>query len=186
MSSFRIRVIFEIVVNSIVVFCNFPTIQVRLIIKVDLFSGFYGILFVLERKAVKMYGCTTPYGPHKDQICKNKENGTKVFDKYVETIDGHKYDCKNPCKYIISRPFITSDLSNQPNINGQKVAYFKIYFKRNIKFTRAHYLYSELSLIAEIGGYVGLFLGVSVNQITMLMDIAFGWFDTFCNSKHLN
>ena len=135
---------------------------------------------------MKMYGCTTPYGPHKDQICKNKMNGTKVFDKYVETIDGHKYDCKNPCKYIISRPFITSDLSNQPNINGQKVAYFKIYFKRNIKFTRAHYLYSELSLIAEIGGYVGLFLGVSVNQITMLMDIAFGWFDTFCNSKHLN
>ena len=113
-----------------------------------------------------MYGCTTPYGPHKDQICKNKENGTKVFDKYVETIDGHKYDCKNPCKYIISRPFITSDLSNQPNINGQKVAYFKIYFKRNIKFTRAHYLYSELSLIAEIGGYFRLFLEVFVNNLS--------------------
>ena len=142
------------------------------------------LFFPIERKALEIYGCTTPYGLRKDQICKNKENGIKVLDKYVETMTRHKYDCKNPCKYIISRPFIMEDLNYQPNINGQKVAFLRIYFERNIKFTRAHYLYSGLSLIAEIGGYVGLFLGVSVNQITMLMDIAFGWFDIFCNAKH--
>ena len=40
-----------------------------------------------------------------------------------------------------------------------------------IQETKTHYTYSELSLIAEIGGYVGLFLGISINQITNLVDI---------------
>ena len=45
MSSFKIRVIFEILLNSIVCFLQFSSgyIRVRLIIKVDLFSRFYGI-----------------------------------------------------------------------------------------------------------------------------------------------
>ena len=32
-------------------------------------------------------------------------------------------------------------------------------------------MYSGLTLIAEIGGYVGLFLGVSINQLTNLLDV---------------
>ena len=44
MSTFQIRVIFEILLNSIVCFLQFSSgyIQVSVIIKVDLFSGFYG------------------------------------------------------------------------------------------------------------------------------------------------
>ena len=44
-------------------------------------------------------------------------------------------------------------------------------FKENIKVTKAYHIYSGLSLVAEIGGYVGLFLGVSINQITYLFDV---------------
>ena len=42
---FKIRVIFEILLNSIVCFFQFSSgyIRVRVVIKVDLFSGFYGI-----------------------------------------------------------------------------------------------------------------------------------------------
>ena len=45
MSTFQIRVIFEILLNSIVCFLQFSSgyIQISVIIKVDLFSGFYGI-----------------------------------------------------------------------------------------------------------------------------------------------
>ena len=42
----------------------------------------------------------------------------------------------------------------------------EINFKSSIKVTQSHYLYSGLSMVAEIGGYVGLFLGVSINQIS--------------------
>ena len=43
-------------------------------------------------------------------------------------------------------------------------------FGEIIKETKAYRLYSKLSLIAEVGGYVGLFLGVSINQISYLME----------------
>ena len=58
-------------------------------------------------------------------------------------------------------------------------------FKRNIKVTEAQYLYSGLSLIAEVGGYVGLFLGVSVNQITILVDKLFGYIDLWNHSHQI-
>ena len=45
-----------------------------------------------------------------------------------------------------------------------------IKLKENIEVKEAYYLYSGLSLIAEIGGYVGLFLGVSINQVSELIN----------------
>ena len=47
--------------------------------------------------------------------------------------------------------------------SGRKYIQFK--FKENVKVFEAYYTYNELSLIAEIGGYVGLFLGWSVQQL---------------------
>ena len=44
-------------------------------------------------------------------------------------------------------------------------------FPESFEVHKAYYAYDELSLIAEIGGYVGLFLGSSVYQITDLL----GW-----------
>ena len=48
-----------------------------------------------------------------------------------------------------------------------------IYVKENIEVKEAYYLYSILSMIAEVGGYVGLFLGVSVNQVSQLINVLF-------------
>ena len=39
-------------------------------------------------------------------------------------------------------------------------------FKPNVKVFKSYLVYNELSLIAEIGGYVGLFLGWSVYQLS--------------------
>ena len=41
-------------------------------------------------------------------------------------------------------------------------------FKQYIKVTKAYYSYTELELIAEFGGYVGLFLGISVLDINWI------------------
>ena len=43
-------------------------------------------------------------------------------------------------------------------------------FPESIRVQRAYYAYSGVSLIAEIGGYVGLFLGWSVYQITDVVE----------------
>ena len=49
-------------------------------------------------------------------------------------------------------------------------AHLHIDFEENVKKTTAVYLYNSLSLIAEIGGHVGLFLGFSVYQVTNIFD----------------
>ena len=53
-----------------------------------------------------------------------------------------------------------------------------LFLKGKVITSTEVFLYSGLSLIAEIGGYVGLFLGVSVNQISTLVDIMFEKFHT--------
>ena len=71
-----------------------------------------------------------------------------------------------PCSFITSWPitFREYDLSSNDTCE------FKLDFDPVLKLTKGIYLYSELSLIAEIGGYVGLFLGISFNQITIMID----------------
>ena len=58
----------------------------------------------------------------------------------------------------------------QPSYLKKPAAKMEISTRENIKVTEAKLLYSVLSMIAEIGGYVGLFLGVSINQINHVFD----------------
>ena len=67
------------------------------------------------------------------------------------------------------------DMSHVPKIIIGKM---RIISRENIKLTKATYLYSTLSLIAEIGGFVGLFLGVSIIQVNAVIDKIF---DVICS-----
>ena len=49
-------------------------------------------------------------------------------------------------------------------------AYVKFYIKDEIQVKKSHFSYSEVSLLAEVGGYVGLLLGVSLMDIASLFD----------------
>ena len=66
------------------------------------------------------------------------------------------------------------------NINLRKTDEFKwpssylhLEFQRVVKTTTGQYSYGGLELIAEIGGYVGLFLGYSVFQIKFVIEKVF-------------
>ena len=123
----------------------------------------------IERELLENFGCTSPYGLHKTRICNNATIGEKVMQTYQDAIHTDNYkSCFNPCSYFSISPFtpiVRSSLSN-------KLAYVNLYFDKDelVKIYESYYIYSELSLIAEVGGYVGLFLGISVNQVTNLMD----------------
>ena len=49
-------------------------------------------------------------------------------------------------------------------------AFIKIYLKSSVKFQQTIYDYTLLSLLAEIGGYTGLLLGVSLADITIVFE----------------
>ena len=108
--------------------------------------------------------------PFKDHICQNEVNGLKALDLYNNTIKEYSNNCSMPCSFVSSR-FVTMREYDWTEKNTTGKISFE--WEPVIKVTRGHYLYSELSLVAEIGGYVGLFLGVSINQITKLIDVLF-------------
>ena len=128
-----------------------------------------------EDEALELYGCTTPFGLHKDKICDISESALKVnhmFRKWYNHQIQAESGCKKPCSYVTLR---ASTVWEREKIYKTQVQVV-IYFKENIKVTKAYHVYSGLSLIAEIGGYVGLFLGVSINQVTNLFDVLFNAF----------
>ena len=66
-------------------------------------------------------------------------------------------------KVFLGLPFDGQGPDNQ--------AYIKLYIKSTAKVKKMVYDYTVLSLIAEIGGYTGLLLGVSVLNLTSVVNI---------------
>ena len=129
----------------------------------------------LERESLERYGCTTPFGANKDKICHDQVNGSRATELYKDYMNKKVTNCNSPCSFLSTKAIKTKDEKtyDKVKINGEFKFYtfVKIFFKKNIKVIQAYHTYSGLSLIAEIGGYVGLFLGVSVNQVSVLMNI---------------
>ena len=129
-----------------------------------------------EKKSMEMIGCTSPYALNKTKICTDATKARKAADIYTEfmdysddLVDVKNYEgCYYPCSY-----FVVSGKNSRTMKMGETYKYAEVYlkFEQLIKETKSYYAYSGLSLIAEIGGYVGLFLGISINQLTILWDI---------------
>ena len=134
----------------------------------------------VEKESLEQIGCTTPYGPDKNHICKNKNEGYAAQKLYNKNFPGSSIfktmawqssnltkECLNPCKIFT---FMTRSFEKYKKSKKRSYSSILIYFEENIKVTRDYYIYTKINLIAEIGGYVGLFLGVSVNQVINLID----------------
>ena len=57
-----------------------------------------------------------------------------------------------------------------PNGYDENLAYAKLYFKTEINVRRSQLAYTTISLFGELGGYVGLLLGISFMDITTLIE----------------
>ena len=75
-------------------------------------------------------------------------------------------ECPYPCKFQRLR-FLKEFSQEQKSGGGIEII---LLFDQLIKITTASFSYTELELVAELGGYVGLFLGVSVCNLSKLME----------------
>ena len=50
------------------------------------------------------------------------------------------------------------------------VAWMVYYFRKDVKYSNEYYLYSAAVMVAEIGGYVGLLLGISLFDLSLVID----------------
>ena len=117
------------------------------------------------QKSVDKFGCVTPFGYNKTNICTNSTLAKQAFDYYKYSFTKHTENCLNPCNYFLVNTLKTRELNR-----SLPYAIVRLSFAEYIETTTSHYSYLTLSLIAEIGGYVGLFLGVSLYQTTDILN----------------
>ena len=114
---------------------------------------------------MKKFGCVTPYGYNKTNICTNATLAEKAYDYFDFTFKTYTNNCLNPCTF-----FLIDAIKIDEDNWTEDSAYLQLSFQEYVKVTEAFYNYLTLSMIAEIGGYVGLFLGVSFYQITDVLN----------------
>ena len=117
-------------------------------------------------------GCTTPFHPDKSNICFEL---SKIFEAVHIFRDIAFWNltkanqlCPKPCQqYTI----IFSSYRESISHYNSYATTLKIQFPKYIRVSRSYYSYTLLELLAEVGGYFGLFLGVSIIQISGLLKI---------------
>ncbi len=107
-----------------------------------------------------LYNCTTPFGTNLDNICHDPEKGknaTKLYFRFMRKEFANMSRCAYPCQQIYAR------ILGKNYVNDTKVVTLR--FDKMIKSTQARRPYGFLEMIAEFGGYVGMFLGFSFLDI---------------------
>ena len=114
-------------------------------------------------------GCTSPYHTNQSNICTDPEKGKIAQFIYFTTFGNKSFAsivCPKTCKFqVISLSNYEKKTSNFNFLSKT----LKIKFEEFIKVSTSSPSYTFLELMAEVGGYVGLFLGVSINQTIDLL-----------------
>ena len=80
--------------------------------------------------------------------------------------------CAKPCATMGIYFGVPTMASN----NEKNKSYIKMYFKTQINVRESHLDYTALSLFGELGGYMGLLLGISFMNTTALFHMAIQYF----------
>ena len=125
----------------------------------------------------KMLGCSVPFHPpvklesgRQDvEICNNSDVGKMAFRNYRNSIQTNIVD-QIPCvgfDIVLGLPSIDVD-GNDPN-----QAYIRLFIKPKIKVKSIVIYYDKSTLLGDIGGYVGMFLGVSLVDLALFFNSGF-------------
>ena len=108
-------------------------------------------------------GCTTIYEPNLENICTDSNLAKNASDMYLSLFNSKMKDhCHYPCTYLMIKEENYLKTTDRYKTQGSLLA---IQFNKFVTVSTTYYSYTELELLAELGGYVGLFLGVSFNSL---------------------
>ena len=99
-------------------------------------------------------------------ICTDEEQTNEAIKLHMEHILKSftmKELCPYPCKF--TRTYFREEHKMNSDHELSESSIF-LRFNKFIKVSKARYSYGGLELLAEFGGYVGLFLGISVFHLS--------------------
>ena len=157
------------------------------------------IMKKIHDESINQFGCTFLFDANKSTICTDPENGVEATNLYRnvlmrstgltspdnagEHVNQMIKDCKKSCQYLMTTCEI-SERTREILINTGGTFYLE--FRQFIKVSRTRWDYGGLELLAEVGGYVGLFLGVSINQLAILIQAFFQFFNYLHHKYYTN
>ena len=131
--------------------------------------------YELEHK----FGCTIPFLPKFPsnitgkpvEICKDSETGSKALGHYLDLESSQLGNM--PCARMdifLGMPYVSnnSEVINPHPYMGYGLrdkAFVLLYFRTDVKVKRTVYDYDFLTLVGELGGYVGLLIGISLSEL---------------------
>ena len=145
------------------------------------YSQYFCTNLAVQEELLRRFGCTSPFGPNKSKICTNEDEGNMIMETIPKLYGTRFYGgCYNPCSYSEITP-----AEEIGTYTESELILVNLQFKDIIKVTKSYFIYSTLSMIAEIGGYVGLFLGISVNMVINLLEYIIAKIERFQDLKNL-
>ena len=127
----------------------------------------------VTQKMMQIQGCTTPFVTNKSHICTDPDKAKKALAIQSDILDGDREILVNACpkSCVQVRMVFGSQRVDDIGLDDNDVpGELSLYFQHTIEVSKSYWSYTGLSLFAEIGGYVGLFLGVSLHQVSNILE----------------
>ena len=118
----------------------------------------------IYKESMDTINCTSPASKNKSNICTKTTNAKKayvLYDILIHNMTEANRRCPKSCTNMMLSFGTFKESEEGYGLLG-------LSFKEFIKVSRSQWSYGGLELLAEVGGYVGLFLGVSINQISTM------------------
>ena len=129
----------------------------------------------IARENEKKFGCSVPFHPpfntetgkKEIEICKNATIGKKAYSNFQHAIDSTFTAEYRPCaKFDIYFGLPDTDDTG----NKMTEAHLALYVNTDIRVKSTVIYYDKTTFAAEIGGYVGMFLGVSMIDLAIIFN----------------
>ena len=102
-------------------------------------------------------------GSERENICtKYSDVNTTFWIRHFRVTNQQK-DCNTPCRTVSANLGAKNYLNH--SMENQNYARLDLYFSPRATVTKEHYLYTVLTFISEVGGYVSLILGYSFFEL---------------------
>ena len=121
---------------------------------------------------MKNYNCVMPFQtfkPQEKQCQPNKQMTNEYWDLLQNTI--FEFDCPLPCAAMaVTYPPISKGKGTSNE------AFVQFILNNTIKVQTSYWNYTIVTLLAEVGGYVGLLLGISLLDTTRVIDKVYNFY----------